>query len=260
MKRNHRQLWPAGSTFVLLIALAQVAPARAQTVEGTVVDDESSSPMETVEVLLLDASERVVEEYVTDARGNFLVQVPDGDPYRLRARRLGYEPSTSDVFVLAPGQAALAELRLQVDPVLLDPILVEGRNMALSVAGFYEREMDGYGQVRTPEDLEAKPPQDIEDLLRGMSGIRIVRPRGTFTIDVLSTRRVRDCRPSVTIDNRVVQRGGAAESTRWHERFNVREVAALEVYAGQGGLPDIVAGPVSPCGAIIIWTKGYIGA
>ena len=222
------------------------------------VDDESDAPMETVEVFLLDGSDHVVEEYVTDARGRFSVQVPDGGQYRLRARRLGYEPSTSGVFVLAHGQAALAELRLQVDPVLLDPILVEGRNMALSVSGFYEREANGYGQVRTPEDLEAKPPQDVEDLLRGMSGIRIVRPRGTFAIDVLSTRRVRDCRPSVTVDNRIVQRGGG-ESTGWHERFNVREVAALEVYSGQAGLPDMVAGPVSPCGAIVIWTKGYIG-
>ena len=245
---------------LLALLLTPATPAWAQSVRGRVVDDESGVPMGTVEVALLATDDSIVGRYVTDENGRFVARMPDVGSYRLRATRIGYEPSTSDAFALAPGQAALAELRLQLDPVRLDPLetVVEGQNLVLASVGFYRRQEIGSGQVRTPEDLEAKPPQDVTDLLRGMSGLRVVRPRGTFAIDVFSNRRAQGCRPSVSIDNRILQRGGG-ESTGWAENFNVREVAAIEVYAGQAGLPERVAGPVSPCGAILIWTKGYIG-
>lgn len=244
----------------LALLIASATPASTQTVEGTVVDDESGVPMETVEVSLLASNDSIVGRYVTDENGRFVVRMPDVGSYRLRARRIGYEASTSDAFALAPGQAALAELRLQLDPVLLDPLetVVQGQNRVLADVGFYMRQDMGAGQVRTPEELEAKPPLDITDLLRGLPGVRVIRPPGTFSIDVLSNRRTVDCRPSVSIDNRIVQRGGR-ENSGWHEGLNVREIAAIEVYAGQAGLPERVAGPVSPCGAILLWTKGYIG-
>ncbi len=244
----------------MMLILVSATSALAQSVEGTVVDDESGTPMSTVEVVLVTDVDVIIERHITDENGRFVITLPSTGSYRLRASRIGYEASTSGVFVLAPGQAAMAELRLQLDPVLLDPLeaVVERENVVLASVGFYDREEMGAGQIRTPEDLKRRPPQDVTDLLRGMNGVRVVRPQGTFTIDVLSNRRSAACRPSVSLDNRIIQRGGV-ESTGWHENFDVREIAAMEVYAGQAGLPEHVAGPVSPCGAIVLWTKGYIG-
>ena len=130
----------AGMLLALLLTPAR--PAWAQTVRGTVVDDESGVPMGTVEVALLGMDDSIVERYVTDENGRFVVRMPDVGSYRLRATRMGYEPSTSDAFALAPGQAALAELRLQLDPVRLDPLetVVEGQNLVLARVGFYRRQ------------------------------------------------------------------------------------------------------------------------
>jgi len=52
--------------------------------------------------------------------------------------------------------------------------------------------------------------------------------------------------------------GSRIRRSFWQDLVSVHEIAAIEVYAGQGGLPDWVAGDVSPCGAVLFWTKGYV--
>lgn len=278
---------------VVLMAVALLITsadsAWAQSVEGTVVDDESGAPMGTVEVVVLAPDDSIVETYVTDESGRFVVTMPETGSYRLRAKRIGYEPSISHVFTLLPGQAALAELRLQLDPVLLDPInaIVMGESVALARAGFYQRLEMGFAEMRTAAYFESRPPFDISDLFQGMTGVQVRRPTGGFDYEVFSTRR-RGCRPSISIDGAIVQDGvieiGSSQSllvdddeprtplgslpdlvgstdlekSAWQTLVNVTEVAAIEVYPGQAGLPSWAGGLRSPCGAILIWTKGYV--
>ncbi len=273
----------------LAVYLTGAVPAGAQSVEGWVVDDESSETMGAVEVVVLAPNDSIVRTYVTDDDGKFVVLMPDEGSYRLRAMRIGYEPSVSDVFMLLPGQAAMAELRLQLDPVLLDPLvaIVESQSIALARVGFYEREEIGFGDVRTALYFAEKPPLDVSDLFQGMDGIQVRRATGAYDYDVWSTRR-RGCRPSISIDGAVVQDGiidtGSSNSllvdndesrsalgslpelvgdtdlvkSAWQTLVNPHEVAAIEVYPGQAGMPPWVGGLRSPCGAVIIWTKGFV--
>ncbi len=192
----------------LMLILASASPALAQSVEGYVVDDESGDPMGTVEVAVLAPDDTVIETFVTDESGRFVVEMPDGGSFRLRAKRIGYEASISDVFALGPGQAALAELRLQLDPVLLDPLIasVENQSIALAREGFYQRAEMGFSEIRTAEYFEAKPPLDISDLFGGMTGVSVLRPPGSYSYEVFSTRR-RGCRPSIHVDGATVQDG-----------------------------------------------------
>lgn len=238
------------------------APASSQVVHGTVLDDASGLPIHTAEVELLAADDSVVGRYVTNESGRFVAPVPDAGLHRLRARRIGYLIAVTDEFGLPPGQDGLAELRLEPSPVMLDPLepIVEGQSLALAGVGFYRRETMGFSQVRTPDYIEAKPPLDLPALLVGLPGIVVSRPGGSTLFDVFSTRRpmVMQCRPSVSIDGLVMQMGGRP-SSGWQETLVAQEVAAIEVIAGAGGLPAWVAGSVSPCGAILIWTKGYVG-
>ncbi len=272
----------------LMLCVISTAPALAQSVEGYVVDDESGAPMGTVAVVVLAPDDSVVETYVTDDNGRFVVQMPDAGSYRLRAERIGYEASVSDVFALEPGQAALAELRLQLDPVMLDPLntIVEGQSIALARVGFYQRANMGFSEIREADYYEAKPPLDISDLFQGMTGVQVTRPRGSYQYEVFSTRR-RGCRPSIHIDGATVQDGvidigGQSlnpndepartplgnlpdlvgnrdlQASDWQSLINVTEVGAVEVFPGQACLPSWAGGMKSPCGAILIWTKGYV--
>ncbi len=180
--------------------------AGAQTVEGTVDDDEWSVPIETAGVVLLAAGDSVVGEYLTDERGRFVISIPDPGAYRLQASRLGYLPATSDTFALGRGQDALVQLRLQPSPIVLDPIaaIVEGQNLSLARVGFYRREAMGFGHTLTPEDLQTKPGlHQLDDLFSGMPGVNVVQ-NGLVDFDVFSSRGL-PCRMSVAINGQVVQ-------------------------------------------------------
>jgi hypothetical protein len=234
--------------------------ASAQTVRGTVRDHGSGVTLQRAAVALLAPDDSVVGQHITEEDGRFVIRLPDAGSYRLRALRVGYAPATTETFSLARGQDVLAELRLQVSPALLDTngTGMEGQNLALGRAGFYRREAIGLGQVRTPENLAARPPLDLADLLLEMDGVQVGRPSATSSSEVFSTRgpQLLACRPSVSIDKEVVQVGGR-QGSGWEDSLDVVDVAAIEVYPGQAGLPVWMAGSRSPCGAVVIWTKGY---
>ena len=265
------------------LVLMPTAHVRAQVVQGVVVDDVTERPIQEAVVELLDAEDRVLTQDVTDINGWFSFSVPDEEMYQLHAGGLGYTPTFSTAFSLKPGQIVGAQLRMQVSPVQLSGIeaVVDGSIAGgLERVGFYERQIRGFGQVRTPEDFEKNPPLDLGDVFRGMNGIKLVQQTALADFDILSGRRVFGdaCRPSISVDHVVVQRGrrfsrlgvtasnlersvGGGRSVQrsfWQDLVSPHEVAAIEVYAGQGGLPYWVAGAVSPCGAVVIWTKGYV--
>ncbi len=279
-------LGPAAPTLGLISTsgggVAAPTPGRApmssaHSIRGIVVEDESGVPILTAEVTLLDTSDAVVGRYVTDGDGRFIARLPTVGSYRLRARRIGYEPSVSDAFVMGPGQAAMAELRLQVDPLLLDEVeaVVDAQSLALVRDGFYDRQRMGFGHFLTPQDFETKPGltslQDLfrdipgvvalperpssRDLLRGMNGTQ-GNPAGSGRWDLFT--RGRSCRPSVSVDGVVVQVGGSGRPSSWNESLSPLSVAAMEVYPSAAGLPEWLAGS-GGCGAVVIWTKAHLG-
>ncbi len=273
------------ASLILTLALLfwPAAQARAQTIQGIILDDVSGRPIEEAVVDLVDADDRILGQDVTDVNGWFSIPVPDSDTYQLSVGGLGYMPTLSTEFSLQPGQNMGAQLRLEVNPVSLAPIeaVVEGGiEIGLELVGFYHRRNIGFGTVRTPEFFEENPPLDFGDVFRGINGIKLVQPTAFADLEILSARRLFGdiCRPSISIDRVVVQRGerlsrlsvtlsdlersvgggGDVKRSFWQDLISVREIAAVEVYPGQGGLPSWASGEVSPCGAVLFWTKGYV--
>ncbi len=150
--------------------------------------------------------------------------------------------------------------RIQPSPVLLDPLaaIVEGQSLSLARVGFYRREAMGFGYILTPEDLASKPGlHQLDDLFRSIPGVGMMRD-DMDSFNVFSIRG-NPCRMSVAINGQLVQVGGRNKSgTYWSSSISILSVAALEVYPGQAGLPVWMAGSRSPCGAVVIWTKGYV--
>jgi hypothetical protein len=282
MNTGRISLPPHAVVLAILLAYAPSGPAWAQSIRGTVVEDGSGTPVGTVDVAVVGGDDSILAQYVTDENGRFVARMSEAGSYRLRVTRLGYQSSTSNEFELEEGQSVLAELRLQLSPVMLDGLeaIVEGQSIALARVGFYHRERMGFAQMKTPDELIDKPPLDFGDLFQGMNGVVFDSGSG----DVYSSRtnmRTRPCRPSISINGLVVQMGhrtGSSFQARpidgleavvgggrdlelqsgWKDHLSILDVAAIEVFPGAGGLPDFVSGSVSPCGAVLIWTKGYV--
>ncbi len=249
-KPNHWFLWPAAVTLALLLTLIPAGAAWAQVVHGTVLDAASGAPIPMADVALLATDGSIVGRQVTDEDGRFFIRAPAAGSYWLRARRIGYASSMTDSFALETGQDTVTELRLLPSPILLDPLEAVGersRVPRLVREGFYKRQAKGFGYFRTPEDLEALRPVFLEDLFWGMGSVQM---RGGT---VVTLRFFRPCPLSVAIDGILV-----LSSAPWTELVHVNDIEAIEVYPSPAGVPVWLSGPVSRCGAIVIWTKGHL--
>jgi hypothetical protein len=99
------------------------APARAQAVHGTLVDN-AGRPVEQVLVALLDAQGRPAGGALTSAAGAFHIRAPGAGRYSLRAERVGYATVTTPAFALAEGETREERLVASGRPVALAAVVV----------------------------------------------------------------------------------------------------------------------------------------
>lgn len=114
-----RSLAPA-----LLLVLLAVAPAAAQTIRGTVVEEGTGEPVLGAFVVLLDADGDQRGGAMTDDRGAFTIEAPTAGTYTLRAERIGYHGATSERITLAEGETVEHRLAVPVRAVSLAAIEV----------------------------------------------------------------------------------------------------------------------------------------
>jgi hypothetical protein len=181
---------------------------------------------------------------VTRQEGQFLFRrVPPG-AYNLKVTLLGYRTLRETLFV--EGQTDLqVVLKLSVSPVELDPIeVVAERPLRGPEAEFEWRRPRGMGTYFTREDIEARSPYRITDLLRTVPGLRVF-PAGQFGEQAIRLRG--NCRPAIIVD-------GIRTSidTDVDHVLPPMDVEAVEVYRG-AELP--VQFGNNPCGAIVFWTR-----
>lgn len=275
--RRHSRSWSGLGAG--LVALFAASSASAQTVAGVVREESTSVVIVGADVTLTSQVGGVVARTVSDSTGRFTLRIPAAGLYRLGASRIGYEPFASDPFLVTPDQRATADVFLRIRPVELDPleVVTEGQVQRLAQVGFYRRLEMGFGTFLTREDIQASHADRLADVFRGLPGFSVVSSGGSrfdlimragrsqfFRIDDLGAQT---CYPSISIDGMVVRRGGPQENSStgansgsrdvgtWGEPLHPDDLEAVEIYRGQGGLPVQVAGSVSPCGAVLIWTR-----
>ncbi len=257
-------LWPARATLILLLGLALLATPAPGTAQGVRDPDEASEPdsssilrgrvvdLATGNVLYGAAVSLAagpggtpgLGTRVTNQEGEFLFRrVPPG-AYHLKVTLLGYGTLWDTLTV--EGQTDLqVVLTLSVSPVELDPIeVVAHRKLRGIEAEFEQRRLRGMGTYFTREDIEARSPYVITDLLRTVPGVRVI-PAGQFGEQAIRLRG--NCKPEIIVD-------GIRTSIDTDVDFVLpsRDVEAVEVYKG-AQLP-IQFGP-TPCGAIVFWTR-----
>jgi hypothetical protein len=252
-------------TLLLTALSAQTVPAQVTSTPGSVTGQvrsvETSAPLSGALVVLL-ASGRTA---VTDAAGRFhLRDVPAGE-HRLEARFLGHHALPMSVEVRA-GEEVRLDLRLELDPVELEGVAVEGRQRSgppAELRGFYERKARGIGHYITRDQIERQQPSRVTDVLRRVPGVRISPVTSSYGIeDVVQMGRSqgsrgRPCPVSYYLN------GTPFELTSVGLNTEIRpvDVEAIEVYTGASQLPAEFNSMVrrSACGVIVIWTRSRVG-
>jgi hypothetical protein len=188
----------------------------------------------------------------SDDNGRFeLAKVRPG-MLALRFRRLGFQPDTVELLVLA-GKTIPLEITLARAAVSLSPIVISGRaDLTGWRAGFYHRRDVGSGHFFTADDIEKRNPSQMTDMFRMIPGVTVQPSRGMIR-NQLRFRGARGCAPLTWLD------GSPLASGEFDiDALSPRSIEAFEVYTGSIVPPRFSVAPgIGPrtCGAIVIWSK-----
>jgi hypothetical protein len=238
---------------IAALLLLAAAPAGAQSVGGSVLDDDSDEPVRTVLVELRTDRGRALATTVTDSLGAFQMGVPGEGSYRLLLRRLGYQTVESPLFAVAAAEAVEVSLRIASTSISLTPLTITSRpeaplNLMLERVGFYQRERRQGGTFLRRERIERNNGGRLSDVLSELPGVRRQVVRG---VSVISLNRQRSCSPQVVLDGQPL-----IESTRIDDIVAIRSIEGIEVYRGPAEAPVEFAMRETGCGLLVIWTRG----
>ncbi len=205
---------------------------------------------------------------VSGSDGQFSVHLPAVGDYRLLASRLGYVNNITEPIAVDSTGEASAILRLIPDPVSLDTVSVVAKKGVpaaerpipfLVDAGFYDRQRKGVGYFLMHADIEKRDPVIMSDVLRGLPGVRVQCTsalRCRITMRAATTMFFgKKCEPSVVLDGVLLSAGGSGGAGSVDALLNPFNIEAVEVYPSEAGVPVQWGGYVSPCGAIIAWSR-----
>ena len=224
-------------------------------IAGVVVDS-SGRRLRGVEVLVADGSARTT----SSDSGQFLLRGLKSGKIQFLVRAVGFGPATFTTELRA-GRTRQIRVILTPTSVQLSTITVLDSLSAplLAQTGFFERKRQGWGSFISPEDIARRHPMNASDMLRSVNGVEVIsRLPGRTTI--LSTRSMSmsgRCVMNVFVDgSRAYMSGGMTIE----EVISGSELGAIEVYPSASETPPqfIVMG--SDCGALVIWTKGWLSA
>ena len=234
---------------------AQVAVARstAGVIEGVVTD--------TGLVVLSDVAVSMVGVSVlvtTGANGRFRINVGRAGRYFLIARRLGFQPLSTEVQV-PDGDTLRLALQLERVVTELQTVTVEApARVSPRMAEFDARRKLGEGQFLTRDDIEKRNSVFATELLRTFKSLKIVpSSNGGPPAYYASSMRAAgsplknpNCFMQVVID-------GIPQAIPYNLELlpPPRELAGIEVYAGPSTIPLQFKGFDRSCGVILVWTR-----
>jgi TonB family protein len=240
---SHRRLIAVAMTCVGVSASAQEGTLGLGGVRGVVRDSMGLAIIGTQ--ITMSGSQLVVE---TDDSGRFeLAKVKPG-MLSMRFRRLGYQPDTVELLVLA-GKTVPVEVTLSRLMVSLTPIVITGRtDLKGWREGFYHRKKAGSGHFFTAADIEKRKPSQMTDMFRQIPSVRINPTRGIIRNQLRFRNAV--CPPLTILDGAPLAAG----------EFDIDglspfSIAAFEVYTGSTVPPQFSVVTKRFCGAIVIWSK-----
>jgi hypothetical protein len=183
---------------------------------------------------------------LTREDGGFTFSSLEPGQVRLRVTHLGYGEAEG-VLQVAVGEMVEVEVKLATEVIVLDPITVTAtrRNLPLwEMQGLQHRIESGWGQFVLRDEIEARSPSRVTDLLVG-TGVE-VHANG----ELIRMRRT-GCEPLVYLDGQKILHSGPAEALRL---VHPADLFAIEIYRGPAETPSQYIDTNSRCGAILLWT------
>jgi hypothetical protein len=251
---------------ICLLALS-LAPAMAAqvVVDGRVIDDLTARGLPGARVTLLNVSNKLVGDATTDELGHFHLTQRRNGWYRLEITAIGYQ-QTRTPFVWPMNDYGYTRLEVRLAPhvSLLAPVEVVAlspRATSPVLANVEFRRTHGLGVQITREQIEARKPANVSDMLAELPGVYAVhRGSGAGGRVISMTRALAGpaggpCVVQIFLDGQLATRNVPGGDVVVDELVSPLDVEVVEVFRGLGSIPAEFLTLQARCGVIAIWTK-----
>jgi hypothetical protein len=241
-------------------------------ITGTVLRDSAGHQLEGAEVLLPDLKRRVVANWAGEFR---IGQLPAGR-HAILVRHVGFAPLVDTVDV-ADGVKVDREFILVEQPVPLEQVNVkapERKYISPALRDFEERRKQGFGHFIDEETMRKNNERRLIDVLAGyLPGIKVFSSgsRGSIRGEYISSGRkcgagpvfitcksgTEKCPVAMYLDGVLVFDMSHDDASQMPDlsRYNTRDYAAVEFYAGGASTPVKYNATSSGCGVLLLWTR-----
>lgn len=262
--RTHRVCLVAGLAAAALLA-ARPLPAQI-VVRGVLLDAGTGARIASARIGLSATHGEWREEMLTDSSGSFHFSDVRPGSYNLRARRVGYRDSGGPLRLSADSVVEL-QLRMAVASIALEPLTVvtrSPRTVSPILVGFYQRLARGPGRFVTRDEIEARRPTRVTDVLRHLPNMNTVPGRNGVGGSAVSRGGTADrCTMVFFIDGMLVGspghgspwRGGPRTDRAIDDYVHPNDIEGIEIYRGESDTPAEFVTRYVGCGTIVIWTR-----
>lgn len=256
-RTQYRLMLTTAAVFAAVVAaVVATPPASAQTITGVVVEHGTERPIAGVQLLLLDDRGDTRDEAISSDSGAFVLAAPEPGSFLVTAEMIGFASMRSEPLELDPGEEVAVEVRMAIEAVPLEPLVVQGRKQTMGhqLSGFHSRmargRKSGFGHFISREDVDRFNPLESTDLLRMAPGVRVVSGR---TGRGAGLRMSGGCIPAIYVDgmqvNRPPMRGVSLD-----EIVPAMALEGIEVYRGASAQQGSYYDPTG-CGLVLVWTR-----
>lgn len=251
----------------LVLALVLPAPSAGQVwIVGRIIDDVTEAPLGQAEITLLARDGAVLARTLSSADGSFEFEVERASAVRIMASRLSYTTNTTPLLHFDHRKFFQVEVRLDPDAILLAPLEViawSEVDRSPLLENFRLRLRTGNGVYITREQVEARNPLHVTDLLREVPGLMVTGSgQGSRPTVRVSRSLSGNCATQIFVDGfllnkRVLgdRRGMLPADFRIDDVVSPASVEGIEIYRGLSTVPAEFLNPDAECGVIAIWTR-----
>ena len=250
----------------LLLLLLSASPAAGQIrVVGRVIDDLTEFPLAQTSVSLRAPDGSLIEETETSETGTFEFQVRGVGAIRLTVRGYGYQANTTPLLYFDARKFFQVEIRMDPEAILLAPLEViawSARPENALHEAFQRRVETGLGVYITRDQVEARKPLRVTDLLREVPGLQFeTSTYGNRPSVRMSRATGMHCSTQIFVDGFLVNKrvltpnSYEAADLRIDDYVSPGSVEGIEIYKGLATVPPEFLNPDADCGVIAIWTR-----
>lgn len=229
-------------------------------VEGQVLDAESRRPLGFANVTVRRTDGRFIQQVQADSLGRFEFVVSRIGAVQLRVERLGYRGATTPVLFFEDKKFMQVEVSLDVDAILLAPLEVvvwSEVDPSPFLDNFRRRLRTGQGIYITREQIEARNPSFVSDMLRMVPGVSFgTGGRGDRASIQMARSAGMRCYTQIFVDGMLMNPPQVGEANARLDDFVAPgSVEGIEIYRGLSTVPAEFLTPEAECGVIAVWTR-----